>query len=657
MSKNGLIRLIFIFILLVGNIIAIYFIRTTDHKTYYVIALVIILSALYFLNEDEVKKNQNRIFWLEDKLSQMNQITYQAKRAGEISLNEFPVGVFIFDDFYEIKWSNNFVLKLFGSSMIGKKLNSLSEEIIRNVEESNSNFIIEIGNKTISFEYNQEFSVLYFFDITENVNLNKRYLSKRLTLGYLALDNLDETLANLDVQERTTIQGKYFSKVGEWADEYDIYLKALSSEKFQLLMDYSQLKDIIEDDFSILSEIRRISNENHYQITGSLGIACWDENYVELGDRVNEALDIAFDRGGDQAVVNIQGQPIRYFGGVSETVEKRSRVKARMVSGQLLELINQSENVLVMSHIQPDHDALGAMVGIIKLAEYLGKEIKVVIDGDNIDVAVEKLLSRLLEEDERMNNIFVSKDQAKQSITTDTLIVIVDTNNPAIIYSSELLNNNCKRVIIDHHRRGKDMIERAELIYIEPYASSSVELIVELMQFYESELNISSTEATLMYIGIVVDTNNFSYRTGSRTFDAASFLRLYGANLTKVKMYLREDYNDYMTQSRLLSDAEVYLRRFGLIVTDEILSRVSLAKLSDRLLMIDNIDASFVIGKLSEDVVGITARSFGDVNVQVLMEKFNGGGHLHSAAAQIEMQVDECYEALRDLLDELGEGD
>jgi len=458
------------------------------------------------------------------------------------------------------------------------------------------------------------------------------------------------------VQERTTIQGKYFSRVGEWAEQNGIYLKALSSEKFQLLMDYSQLKSIIDDDFTILSEIRRISNESHLQITGSLGIACWDENYVELGDRVNDALDNAFDRGGDQAVVNIQGQPIQYFGGVSETVEKRSRVKARMISGQLLELINQSKNVLVMSHAQPDHDALGAMVGIMKLAEYCYKDVRIVVDKETMDISVRQLMIELLEENDELSNIFVYKDQVKQFMSDDTLIVIVDTNNPGILYSPDLLKNNCKRVIIDHHRRGKEMVDKTELLYIEPYASSSVELIVELMQFYESELNITSTEATLMYIGIIVDTNNFSYRTGSRTFDAASFLRLYGANLTKVQMYLRENYEDYMTQSRLLSSAELYLDRFSLVIADEELSRVALAKLSDRLLMIDNVDAAFVVGKLSDNIVGITARSFGDINVQVLMERFNGGGHLHNAAAQVEMDIDECYEKLKGLLQEIREG-
>ncbi|XMB86709.1 DHH family phosphoesterase [Mycoplasmatota bacterium WC44] len=655
MSKKSYIRIIFLSILLIVNITAVY-IEATNYLIYY-IGAVIAIFVLFYVYEDTISKKENqRIAWLEEKLSQMNQVTYLAKRAGEISLNEFPFGVLLFDEFFEVKWSNNFVRKLFRSSYIGKTLNSISEDIVNNIKESNKSFTLEIEEKVLYFEFNQEFNVLYFFDVTVESELRQNYLNRRLAMGYLTLDNLDETLANLDVQDRTTIQGLYFSKVGEWADENDVYIKALSSEKFQLLMDYKQLDLLRRENFTILDEIRKISKNNYHKITASLGIVCWDENFVDLGDRVNESLDMAFDRGGDQVVVNVQGEPVEYFGGVSETVEKRSRVKARMISGKLLDSIKDSENVIVMSHIQPDHDAFGSMIGIMKLAEYADKDVRIVIDSDDLDVSVSKLLDTLLLEED-LSEVFISKDQARTLINENTIMVIVDVNNPAIVYANELLEYDCKKVVIDHHRRGKEMIEDSEIIYIEPYASSSVELLVELMQFYETELNITSLEATLMYLGIIVDTNNFSYRTGARTFDAASFLRLYGADLTKVKMYLREEYEDYMTQSRLLSETEVYLGRFSLIRTNKELSRVALAKLSDKLLMIDNVDAAFVIGKLSDDLTGITARSFGNVNVQILMEEFGGGGHLNNAAAQIEVSIDECYDKLKVKLKDLEKED
>jgi len=656
MSRDRIIRLLVFTFVIVGNIVAAYLLGI-EPIVYYIIGSLFILGMTFWALEVLISKLQKRNEWLEQKLSQMNQITYQARGAGEISLNDFPFGILIFNDLFEIKWSNNYIKEVFGNSLIGRNIRDIDQSIITNIDESNSEFLVYYDNFTLQFQYNQEFSVLYITNITENVILQERYLNRRLSVGYLALDNLDETLANLDVQERTTIQGRYFSKVGEWAEKYDIYLKALSSEKFQLLMDYSQLQSIISDEFTILSDVRKISSETHQQIAASIGIVCWDENYVDLGERVNEALDIAFERGGDQAVVNIQGEPIKYYGGVAETVEKRSRVKARMVSGQILGLMTNASNIVVMSHISPDHDAFGAMIGVAKLAEYCGKEARMIIDKYDVDPSVEKILNNLLIDDPDLGKKLVSKDDARNFINDNTLMVVVDTNNPNIVYPKDFLSLNNKRVIIDHHRRGKETIEKAELIYTEPYASSSVELIVELMQFLDSDMNISSNEATLMYVGIVVDTNNFSYRTGSRTFDAASFLRLFGANLTKVKMYLREDYEEYMLQSKLLSEAEVYLDRFSVIHTDEVISRVSLAKLCDRSLMIDNVDASFVIGKISENETGITARSFGDVNVQIVMEKFNGGGHLHSAASQVSDSPKEVYSKLKEILDNMKESD
>lgn len=651
MAKRVMYFLMVILLIVVINAVAILAVDSEYYNIYYpgVTFLVGIISFLLYINK--VSKVDAEVTWLENKLNQMNQITYAIKKVGELSVNDFPFGVLLFDTDYTVKWSNNFIKQLFGRSYVNSILDEFSEEIIPNLEKSNSSFIIYLDGFTLNVEFNEEFNVLFIQDLSEISDLTAQYNNRRLTMGYLTLDNLDETLANMDVQERVKVQGSYFSKVGEWADKNDVYMKGLSSEKFQMLMDYEQLLRLIEDDFSIISEIRDISKREHFQISGSIGLACYDENFVALGDRVNDALEIAFARGGDQVVVDVQGEPMKYFGGKSETVEKRSRVKARMLSGQLIQYINNASNVVVMTHMSPDHDALGAMIGVKKFADYCEKQVDLYFDIANSDTSVKKIFNALKEENEGFESMFTSNIDSL--IQDDTLIIVVDVNNAAIVYG-DVENYNCKKIVIDHHRRGSHFID-ADLSYVEPYASSSVELVVELMQFYENDILLSQMEATLMLIGIIVDTNNFSYRTGARTFDAASFLRLFGANLTEIRKYLREDYDNYLTQSRLLSKSEIYKDRFGIIQTDEVLNRVQIAKLSDQLLMIDNVDASIVIGHLEDGLIGVAARSFGDVNVQLLMEAIGGGGHLNNAAAQVEGSVEEVYIAVKDALDQIGE--
>ncbi len=635
--------------LIVVNLLAILFVPDQYYVYFYPIVTLVFGTAGVAISVVRSQKRIQELEWLESKMDQMNQITYAIKKVGEVSVNDFPFGVILFDSDYTVSWSNNFIKQLFGKSYVGNSLNELHEEIISNVEQSNQSFELIIDDYILNIEFNEEFSVLFIQDLTEISELQTQYNNRRLTLGYLTLDNLDETLANMDVQDRIKVQGSYFSAVGEWAERYEIYVKGLSSEKFQILMDYEQLQNVIEDEFSILSDIRQISKDSSYQITASIGLACYDEAAADLGERVNDAQGIAFDRGGDQAVVDIQGEQMKYFGAKSDTIEKRSRVKARMTSGQLVQYIEDASNVVVLTHKVPDHDALGAMIGVKKFVDFLDKKVDLFFDYEHSDALVQKIFNSLADEDENFKNMFT--DEIDSLITEKTLIIVVDVNNPVIIHG-DVEKYNCKKVVIDHHRRGTQFVD-ANLSYVEPYASSSVELVVELMQFYENDVVLSQMEATLMLIGIIVDTNNFSWRTGARTFDAASFLRLFGANLTDIKKYLREDYDSYLIQSRLLSTSEVYLERFGIIISDVVLQRVQLAKLSDQLLMIDNVDASVVLSELEDGLIGLSARSFGDVNVQVLMEALGGGGHLNNAAAQVESTIEIMYERVKEELEKL----
>ncbi|HEY8435966.1 MAG TPA: DHH family phosphoesterase, partial [Haloplasmataceae bacterium] len=384
-------------------------------------------------------------------------------------------------------------------------------------------------------------------------------------------------------------------------------------------------------------------------------IATDQEELIKLNDKAMEALEMTQNRGGDQVVLMVGNKTTKYFGGKTNVVEKRNRVRARVVARELQELIEEADKVIVMGHKIPDVDAFGSCIGIANIARVSGKDSFIVIDFSDVDNTLNKVLNFLKDNDSKLLKQLVSPNVALDLITANTLLVVVDTQNPNLVIEPKILNKAKKLVVIDHHRRGADYIESPDLIYTEMYASSSVELISELIEYYPTKIQLNEMDATVMLAGIIVDTNNFTYRTGSRTFEAASFLRKHGADTLAVQTMLRESYSEHLMRAMLFEKVEFTSDHMAIVVADNVgpLTTVKLAQTADWLLMIENVKASFVIGKLDEDTIGISSRSFGEVNVQLIMEKLGGGGHFNNAATQIKgITLEEAYARLNNSIHE-----
>jgi cyclic-di-AMP phosphodiesterase len=387
----------------------------------------------------------------------------------------------------------------------------------------------------------------------------------------------------------------------------------------------------MEKDFTVLERVRHVAKEFASELSASIGIAVSSNRSDELAETAAEALDIANKRGGDQAVVMIEGEPIRYVGGTTASVAKRSRVKSRMIANRVRQEMNQASKVLLLTHKTPDHDALGAVVGMTNLAFTLKDEVYWYVDppaSDDVKEFYDKILAMNKTVHGRNVKINVLTDVTDLN-GFDPLTIIVDVNNKDITYG-EVAKVTGKKIVIDHHRQGGKEID-AEVSFVEPYASSTCEIVTEVLQYFEDEIELSETEATLMLAGIVIDTNRFSVATGSRTFDAASYLKNNGANLQDLQKNLREDYETLIQRSRLLSQTKRMNKGFGVVFTEEYLSNKDRAKLAETVLSINDFDASLVVSKEDEGLYGMSIRSLGDVNVQLIAEALGGGGHLTSA--------------------------
>lgn len=417
-------------------------------------------------------------------------------------------------------------------------------------------------------------------------------------------------------------------------------------------MNERTLSELENNRFSILDEVREATKEHKIPLTLSIGIGCGETTLTELGNLSQSSLDLGLGRGGDQVVVKRHNGKVRFFGGKTNPTEKRTRVRARVISNSMRDLIKESSRVLIMGHKNPDMDSLGASIGIMKLAEFVGREAYVVIPAGETSVGIQRLVHEV-ENDEELYSRFLTEFEAQPLIDDQTLLVIVDTHRPSLVISREILDRAERVVVIDHHRRGEEFIEDPVLVYMEPYASSTCELVTELIEYQAGTRKLSILEATSLLAGIMVDTKGFTLRTGSRTFDAASFLRIQGADTVLVQHFMRQDLDSYIEQSHILESTEIYSGGMAIAVApdDEPHHQVLIAQSADQLLNMEGVKASFVIAVLPDGRTGISARSLGDVNVQVVMEMLDGGGHLTNAATQLNVGRDQTKAMLKEAID------
>ena len=595
---------------------------------------------------------------LEQMERYISKLTNRIKDSSEKGINKFPIGIIVIDENKNIEWANNFIYKNIKVEEIkGLNILELMPEISELFDlETPVDNQFEIFGKFYKVNYQKDSGYIYFFDITESKVVMQRFRDTRPIILNLSLDNYEDVYDSLEDEVASRLDATVVITLTDWAKKNSIYLKRIDDDRFIGLLNVKDLKKIEKEKFQILDTIRNLKEEFDAPITLSIGVGMGTDFLPELGELAKSSLDLALGRGGDQVAMKDVDGTIRFYGGKTNPQEKRTRIKARVVSNALADIVSDSDKIIVMGHKRPDFDAVGACVGIYTFSKIVGKECYIILNDSDRDETIQKVMFEIDNSDEQLSKVFVDSDEAWELMTPQTTLIVVDTSDASRVIDAAILSKANRKVIIDHHRRGEDIITNPLLTYIEPYASSSSELIAELIEYQTKIERITPIAATIMLGGIVVDTQNFSIRTGSRTFDAAAYLRSNGADPTRVKTILKEPFENFMNRVEIINNSiqktpEIIMAKAP---EDKYYTNVMLAQSADLLLTLKGIECSFAIGYLEEGKVGISARSLGNINVQLIMEELGGGGHLANAATQIEgINLDEALDRLNDAIDKI----
>lgn len=588
-------------------------------------------------------------------------LSYRLKEVGGEALLQMPIGIILYDENGRVVWCNPELNKIAGEERteIGQMLNDISAELSKLILSDKDSSIITIRNRQYRVRLRRNERLLYFTDITDVLEIKKKYFNEQAVLALIFLDNYDEVTQGLEDQIRSTINNKTTSVIKEWASQHGIYLRRTASDRFLAVMNEKLLHSVEEEHFSVLDKVREITVPySHIPLTVSIGVGAGAASLEELGSYSQSALDLGLGRGGDQAVIKRPDGKVKFYGGKSNPIEKRTRVRARVISHALTELMLESDQVMIMGHKAPDLDAIGSCIGLLKIAHASGRSAKIILDGQHEVTGVARLISEI-QKNRDLWACFISAEEAHALVTRRTLVVIADTHRPSLVVDPQLLESVHRVVVIDHHRRAEEFIKDPVLVYMEPYASSTAELVTELLEYQPNERPLDVIEATAMLGGIALDTKNFTLRTGFRTFDAASYLRAHGADTILVQKFLCDDLGQFNQRAELIRRTDIYHSHIALVAgeQDKAYSQVLLAQTADTLLMLEGIRTSFVIGRRDDGKIGISARSLGDINVQIIMESLGGGGHLNNAAAQLDTgTVEEAVRQVRQAIDQYIEG-
>ncbi len=493
---------------------------------------------------------------------------------------------------------------------------------------------------------------VFLYDETDIMELEQKREAENLVVGLLYIDNYDELIDSIDEIRQSLIMALIDRKINKYMQGIDAIYKKLEKDKFLFMFKQSYLSEICSNRFAILEEIRDINLGNESSATISIGIGVGRDTFVERYDLARAAIDLALGRGGDQAVVKSIDQE-KFYGGKSVQIERNTRVKARVKAHALKELIEGKERVVVMGHSIGDVDSFGASIGIYRIAKTLNRKANVVLN--EVSQSVKPIRDRFYTK-EYEEDMIITGDEAKELVDENTVLVIVDVNRASYTECPELIEQAQSVVVIDHHRQAGDAIDKAVLFYIEPYASSASEMVAEISQYIGSGLKLKSAEAEAMYAGIMIDTNYFSNKTGVRTFEAMAYLRRNGADAVRIRKAFREDIDEYKIRAAAIQDTELYEGVFAIAESksEGIESpTVFASKIANSLLDISNVKASFVLTKYRGKVY-ISARSIDEVNVQVMMERLGGGGHINMAGAQLEnVEVEEAKNMIKQEIDSM----
>ncbi|GAB1613607.1 DHH family phosphoesterase [Mammaliicoccus lentus] len=611
-----------------------------------VITVVLFAASVYFIRTSFAKLD-----------------LYIGSLAGRITksktsaVSDLPIGVILLDKNYNIEWINNFISRRLERDVLNEPINEIFPNILKRLENTQE-VEIEEGSYKYKVTYTENEKSIYLFDITETSRVYELYENEKPIIATIFLDNYDEITQNMNDSQRSEVNSLITNVINDWSTRYELYVKRYSSDQFIGLLNNSILEDIEASKFNLLDDLRDKTREIGHPLTLSIGIGEGSENLIELGELSQSSLDLALGRGGDQvAIKNFNGN-VRFYGGKTDPMEKRTRVRARVISHALRDILIEGDKVIIMGHKSPDMDAIGAAIGVSRIAKMNNLESYIVLNDSDIDDTLQRVM-REIDEKPDLKERFITSEEAWHEMTSRTTLVVVDTHKPELVIDENLLNKANRKVVIDHHRRGESIISSPLLVYMEPYASSTAELVTELLEYQPTEHRLTRIESTIMLAGIIVDTRNFTLRTGSRTFDAASFLRSHGADTILCQHFLKDDIDTYIKRSDLIKTVKLFRGGVAIAHGDEeqIYHPVTVAQAADELLGLEGVEASYVVAKRSEDTVGISARSLGEVNVQLTMEALGGGGHLSNAATQIkDSTVEEAIEKLIEVVETDEEG-
>ena len=574
---------------------------------------------------------------------------YRVKKGGETAFNKLPIGIIVYNKNKTIQWANAYAKEIFLSELVDVKIENISSDLYYNLSNEEE-FEISLYGSIFSCKVLMEENIVYLTDVTDFHNLTQKYADHTLSAGIINLDNLNDALSGFDAQERSSQMSNIIGILSDWCGKFGIYLKGYSDNQYLILLNEKQLKEVVKDEFKVIDDIKSYCLKEDIRSSASIGVAIADNadlSYVELFALAEAQLQLALNRGGNQCVLNKYGE-VSYFGGKTASFESRSPVYVRTKAEELVSLILKANKVYVMTHIDADADAFGAAIAVQKIATAYNKEAKIVFDLDKVDQTIQYLYSIIQREHTATLDYLISTKKAIRDIKTHDLLIIVDVQNQKILMEPKLYKKAKHVAVIDHHRPGKFLVDKYDYIYQTSSASSSIELIVEMYEFIDKDITVSSAEATWMVMGILVDTNDLMYRASYRTFNVLSRLQTYGGELQLAKKYLREDYDEYEKRITVLSNVMIYKEKYGIAtIKDDANPRQFLAKVADDVLEIKGIKASFCLGRISDNEIGISARSLDETNVQLIMEALGGGGHYNNAACQLRgVDVEEARELL-----------
>ncbi|WP_353097456.1 DHH family phosphoesterase [Tissierella praeacuta] len=626
--------------------------------------MLIVYLVIYSIKSFNRKENEFRRY--------IEGLGDEFESATKHAIFNMPFPLVMLDENSNISWYNTPFLKLMGETdLLNEKISDLIPGLnLDSIFKENDMKPLDIKYGGRNFRVypnlvdtkktnsnNNMIVMLYWVDNTNLVNLEQRYDMEKLVIALAYVDNYDDVKSNTPEVNRPLVMAEIDKNISSYFSKYNGVVRKYENDKYFIIIENSGFENIESKKFDVLDQIRELDLGNTIPITLSMGVGAGGNNPFESYEKARAAIDIALGRGGDQAVVQV-GNQLSFYGGKTKAIEKRNKVKARVIGYALRQLIDQADKVFVMGHKNPDMDSFGAGIGVLRAVKDRKKEGYLVLSGEN--PSIKNIYDRMLKEQPELLEQIVTPEKALELANDSSLMVVVDNHKPSFTEAPELLDIISKAVVIDHHRRGVEFIKDPVLTYLEPYASSTCELVTEVLSYMSDKINLTKFEAEALMAGITVDTKNFSFQTGVRTFEAASTLKRAGADTTVVRQLFRDDYSTFMYKAEVVKSSKIIFDKIaiGRLESQMEDSLLIAAQAANELLNVNGVEASFVMTYVNNKI-HISGRSLGNISVQLILESLGGGGHLTSAGTQLDnVSMDEAEIILTQTIDKfLKEGE